>query len=404
VGTASEASSALPAAWEDYKVLIAEFEAYDEQLLLSHELLLDEPSAPPDEVPERLADASELLERALVTELGRASDDVAASERLRDFGVAVAALDLRIAADVLRLAISRDEWGELADEAGLDRSDLDALVANAEDGLAEEGDTLRELLNDADGTYGAIPPMAGGQEDPAVSPLKQRVDETVASLIGSAREPVGRFVSALPAAIPGAAHVLHGPTGAVLNSLKSAADKAKRLVRAAIRLAVTGMRKILSAIGLGHDAVFDAIRENVRDHFDEWLRELRADAMELAIGMIVRRDRCDQRVREIIKQTDPELVARPPAALDFSFTDLTTSYAENQKWAGRAGSSVKKLAPIVVVLHPPFGAAGLVVLVLVGSSYTLLGLAGRLDTLCLPLVSGTPGVPSVLRFHVLPAG
>jgi hypothetical protein len=182
----------------------------------------------------------------------------------------------------------------------------------------------------------------------------------------------------------------------IMRALVIVQDGVRIVLRHAIRLIASGVRKNLSAIGLDGDRFLDAV-EPVFGRAQTWFMELVNDASEAMMGTVVRRKRSEEKIAEIVARAAPVLRASPPAELGNSFTRLNMSFDEKQRRALRVAGVVQMGGPLLLVLQPPFGAAALLATVLVGCSYVLIGLADRLDTSSAPLPHRTQGVPTILR-------
>lgn len=387
---------ALQEAWRGYRNRVTAVEPYEDQLLDSRELLLVPRFVPDDETLEELAAASEQVENRLLIaqwHVGRPSDT---AERLEDTAVAVAALDLQLAADIYRLTVSPEEWDQLVGASGVDPVAVSSLIAQtAEADMAR----LAELVRDIDATLGTNE-LVGAQD--TVLPLRTLTDDTVADLVGKAREPILAFVRLVPTLIlPEAVRTVLSVGSADPFQLLSPVQSAlRRPFAAAARLVISGFHKLASAMGLGPDTILGAVTALLGDQIAQRLDELRGQNVDRAIGTIVRQVRCEDQVREILQKARPECLKDPPGELQAAYIALQTGFGEKQGRARKIAGIMRWLAPFIVVVHPPVGPAALLAIILVGAGYPLLGLADRLDTSSFLLIDRVNGVPKLLKAHV----
>ncbi len=391
---------AVHEAWTAYRDRVNEYDPYEQQLLASYDLLLDQPVSPEDDALEELVAASEEVENRLLVAQWHVELRSNAAERLEDAAVALAALDLHLAASIYRLVVSREAWDQFVAESKLAGEVVESLLAHATEELAE-GDVTRlaELVRDADATLSSNAVM--GAQD-IVLPLQALTDETISDLAGKAREPTLAFVRLLPALIlPEAVRrVLDVSGGDPFQLLPPFQRTLSRPLVVAMRLVTTGMRKLASAIGLGPDTILGAVTALLGDQLAQRLDELKDQNADRAIGKIVRRGLCEEQVHEIMKSAKPEFVENPPGGLYAAYVALQTGFGEKQQRVRKVAGALRLLAPFIVVIHPPVGPAALLAIILVGAGYTLVGLADRLDTSSFVLINKIDGVPTLLKAHV----
>lgn len=278
--------------------------------------------------------------------------------------LACAAVDVAVAVDLLEAA---NELGELS------RWPMPEIAAGALAAWPEpefESETLEELLQAGDVAFLGAEEIGGAA--PATD-ARERAQEAVDLLVDRAA-PVARSFGT------GVISLAGGDLIAALGQidfLRSFAASAKRLAGHALRLAVSGLRKLIGTVG-GSESLATGLGAIALPELAEKLRAGIDVLTEQGLRRLVRAERAETQLDEMLPSSDTVGPGRL-RVLEGELDDLCLQYSKRMKSAGAISRWTRRGAPLLAGVAG-VGMSAVAALHGAGLAYVLYSLTVRIDT------------------------
>jgi hypothetical protein len=284
-------------------------------------------------------------------------------DRTASLLLAAAAVDVAVGCEALQVSPEPPA----PDQVFADLSDDDTALESA-----------LELLDEADGLFGQLGPLAGAGVNPTRHELQQATSTSFDSLVHEASDPTLRFALGL---LAGLAHgIAIPPEAATLSDkLEQLTEEAGRVKRHLVKLIASGYHKLVGVSGQEAEQLAQASAQFGIGQAAEALRRRVMRAVADLLGWLTRRPDAE---RDANAQIARPAVLQPPDAANITYqlTALTTAYTEQMKWTGRIAKWIARASPLISTLAAPVGGPAVVAgLDAVGVGFVLYTLNVRVD-------------------------